>query len=283
MNRIDKMFNLAAEKREACLMCYLPCIGPDFTRSKEIIDAFMEGGVDTIGLSIPGGAPWLDGGPMQMHHLQSRQTGIDAVKAVELGAWVRARYPGLPILPVSYTAAVVRAGVDRFVNLMAEADLDGIELRDYPSYTMGDPLQFHAKLRQRGVYNINFCDGISLADEDTAAFTLMKRIVTDIDGFLFLTSTPGVLSAQEGVPTSYLSKAIARIREVQDAAQRRRPILVGFGLTTPDDVRMMIQNVRADAIGVGSVVSRMIHRDVNLEQICDFIHSLKEATLDKPI
>ncbi len=283
MNRIDTMFNLAAEKREACLMCYLPCIGPDFKRSKEIIDAFIEGGVDYIELSIPGGAPWLDGRPMQMHHLQSRQTGVDAIKAIEFGAWVRERYPNLPILPMAYTAGVVRTGVDRFVDLMAEADLDGIELPDYPSYKMGDPLQFHAKLRQRGMYNINFCDGISLADEGTAAFALMQRIVTDIDGFLFLTATPGVTGAQGGVATAYLSKAVARIREVQDTAQRRRPIMVGFGLTTPDDVRTVIQEVRADAIVVGSAVSRLINRVAGLGQIRDFIHSLKEATLDKPM
>jgi tryptophan synthase alpha chain len=283
MNRVDTMFNLAAEKREACLMCYLPCIGPDLTRSKEIIDAFIEGGVDYIELSVPGGSPWLDGGPMQMHHLQSRQTGIDAVKAIEFGARVRERYPDLPILPMAYTAAVVRTGVDRFVNLMAEADLDGIELPDYPSYTMGDPLQFHAKLRQRGMYNINFCDGISLAEEGTKPFDLMQRIVTDIDGFLFLTATPGVTGAQGGVATEYLSKAVARIRKVQDAAQRRRPIMVGFGLTTPDDVRTVIQDVRADAIVVGSAASRLIHREEGLEQISGFIHSLKEATLDRPM
>jgi tryptophan synthase alpha chain len=282
MNRIDTMFNLAADKREACLMCYLPCIGPDFERSKEIIDAFIEGGVDYIELSVPGGAPWLDGGPMQKHHLQSRQTSVDTVKAIEFGAWVRERYPDLPILPMAYTGAVVRTGVDRFVDLMAASDLDGIELPDYPSYAMGDPLQFHMKLRQCGMYNINFCDGISLADEGTAAFDLMQRIVTDIDGFLFLTATPGVTGAQGGVATEYLTKAVARIREVQDAARRRRPIMVGFGLTTPDDVRTVIQDVKADAIVVGSAVSRLINRDERPEMICDFIHSLKEATLDKP-
>jgi len=279
MNRVDQMFAKAKEKNEACLMNYLPSTGPDFARSKEVIAAFVEGGCDYIELSVPGNKPWLDGTPMQMHHLQSGQTGIAAQNAVELGAEVRAMYPELPILPMGYVGDLLPIGLDNFVSMMAEADLDGMELPDYPSYSACDPLEFHKKMRAAGLYNINFCDGISLAEEGTENYDLLKRIVTDIDGFLFLTATPGVTGAQGGVAVEYLTEAVARIRVVQDAAGARKPIMVGFGLSTPDDVRVVVEEVKADAVVVGSAVSRLIHKNAPASEICDFVRELKQATI----
>ena len=152
MNRIDRMFKELDGRNEAALMCYLPAVGPDFSRSMEVVAAFVQGGVDMIELSIPGGEPWLDGAPMQAHHKQSRENGVDARRAFDLGKQVRKHYPDLPILPMAYHAAVVSLGVDRFVDLAAEADVDGVELPDYPTYSARDPHAFHAKLRMAGIY-----------------------------------------------------------------------------------------------------------------------------------
>ncbi|MFN2275178.1 MAG: tryptophan synthase subunit alpha, partial [Anaerolineales bacterium] len=271
MNRIDRMFEELDQKGEAALMCYLPAIGPDFKRSMEVIDAFVDGGVDMIELSVPGGAPWLDGAPMQTHHKQSRDTHIDTEKAFELGKQVRERYPQLPILPMAYYAAVARTGLEQFIAFAAEADVDGIELPDYPSYSAGDPRGFHSGLRAAGIYNINFCDGISLAPEGSPNYALLKDIATDVDGFLFLTATPGVTGGQGEVAVAHLSQAVQRIRAVQQEAGRLKPILVGFGLTRPEHVRQVIQQVGADAVVVGSAVSRLINQGEPATTIRDFI------------
>ncbi len=279
MKRVDNMFAKAKKNNQACLMNYLPSTGPDFSRSKEVIAAFIEGGCDYIELSVPGSKPWLDGTPMQMHHLQSGKTGIGPQQAIELGAEVRALYPDLPILPMGYVGDMLPIGVDNFVNMMAQADLDGMELPDYPSYSANDPLGFHKKMRAAGMCNINFCDGISLAKEGTPEYDLLKRIVTDIDGFLFLTATPGVTGSQGGVAVEYLTKAVARIREVQEKAGKVKPVMVGFGISTPDDVRVVVEEVKADAVVVGSAVSRLIHKNASPEEISEFIRELKLATI----
>ena len=232
-----------------------------------------------IELSVPGGEPWLDGAPMQIHHKQSRDNGVDARRAFDLGKQVRKHYPDLPILPMAYHAAVVSLGVDRFVDLAAEADVDGVELPDYPTYSAQDPHAFHTKLRKVGIYNINFCDGISLASKDTRQYDLLYAIATDVDGFLFLTATPGVTGGQGEVAVRHLAQAVKRIREIQLDAGRSRPVLVGFGLSTSENVRQVVQEVRADAIVVGSAVSRLINQGDSPELIKKFIASLKHATL----
>ncbi|BBB48915.1 tryptophan synthase subunit alpha [Pelolinea submarina] len=279
MNRIDKMFDDAKKKNEACLMTYLPSIGPDLSRSNELIDGFIESGLDYVELGTPGGVPWLDGTPMQKNHKQSLETGIDGEKAIFLGKQIRDRHADFPILPMLYTSVIVRMGVDNFVDLLLESDLDGVEIPDYASYRTNDPLGIHAKLRKKGIYNINFCDGISLAEEGSRNYELLRRIATDVDGFIFLTATPGVTGSTGGVNVPYLKEAVARIRAVQEKYGKVMPIMVGFGINTPEDIELVVNEVKADAVVVGSAVTRLIQSNTPIEKICDFIKSLKSATV----
>lgn len=281
MNRVDVMFSQLKARGEGALMCYLPQSGANYRYSMEIIDAFVEGGVDMIELCIPGGTPWLDGAPMQMHHKTDFEAGINAERAFELAARVRSRYPDLPVLPMGYTSAIVQLGVDRFVELAKAADIDGFELPDYPSYKAGDPLGFHRKMREKNMWNVNFIDGISLAPEGTPEYQLLTSIVSDAKGFLFMTATAGVTGGTGGIALEHLTKSVARVHEVQVKVNHACPVLVGFGLTTPEHVDQVIHIVKADAVVVGSAVSRLINRHESPEAISQFIRTLKASTLRK--
>jgi tryptophan synthase alpha chain len=276
-NRVDVMFEKLKAKKEGALMCYLPAIGPNFTYSLEIADAFVEGGVDMFELCIPGGAPWLDGSPMQTHHKNCRQTGITVERAFELAAQVRARYPELPILPMGYTSAILKTGVDRFVSLASEAGMDGFELPDYPAYRARDPFGFHRKMREKNMYSVNFIDGISLAPEGTPTYEFLEEILADAKGFLFMTASPGATGGTGDIPLEHLQKSVGRVKEVQKKIKYECPVLVGFGLTKPEHVEKVIHIAKADAVVVGSAVSRYINRHESPEEICKFIKTLKQG------
>ncbi|MHC1783084.1 MAG: tryptophan synthase subunit alpha [Anaerolineaceae bacterium] len=279
MNRVDTMFRRLKERNEGALMCYLPESGSNFRYSMEIIDAFVEGGVDMIELCIPGGAPWLDGAPMQTHHKNDFDFGINAERAFELAALVRSRYPELPILPMGYVSAIVQMGVDRFVSLAKAADIDGFELPDYPSIKADDPLKFHQKMREKNMWNVNFIDGICLSREGSPEFELLTAILTDARGFLFMTATAGVTGGTGDVALEHLTNSVARVRDVQTVIKNECPVLVGFGLTTPTHVRQVISIVKADAVVVGSAVSRLINKITAPDEIMKFIKELKGSTL----
>ncbi len=279
MNRVDKMFRRLIANNEGALMCYLPESGLNLRYSMEIIDAFVEGGVDMIELCIPGGTPWLDGAPMQMHHKNDFDCGINAERAFELAALVRERYPDLPILPMGYVSAIVQMGVDRFVNLAKVTDIDGFELPDYPSIKAKDPLKFHQKMREKEMWNINFIDGICLSKEGSPEYELLTAILKDARGFLFMTATAGVTGGTGGIALDYLTKSVSRVREVQAEIKNECPILVGFGLTTPSHVKQVISLVKANAVVVGSAVSRLINRHASPAEIVTFIHELKKSTI----
>ena len=280
-NRVDVMFERLKKKNEGALMCYLPVIGPNFNYSLEIADAFVEGGVDFFELSIPGGASWLDGPPMQTHQMVCHRTGVTVERAFELAHMVRMKYPDLPILPMGMLSPVVRMGVDAFVQLAADADVDGYELPDYPPYRTGDTLGFHRKMREKNMYSVNFIDGISLAPEGTPAYQLLEDLLRDAKGFLFMTASAGVTGGTGDIPLEHLVKSVGRVREVQKKINSNCPLLVGFGLTKPEHVDKVIHIVKADAVVVGSAVSRLINRQTSPKEICDFIKTLKQATLNR--
>ena len=279
MNRVDVMFSKLKEKNQGALMCYLPQSGANYRYSMEIIDAFVEGGVDMIELCIPGVSPWLDGAPMQMHHLTDREAGINTERAFQLAAMVRARYPQLPVMPMGYVSSVVGIGVDNFVAMAKAADVDGFELPDYPSIKAGDPIGFHKKMRDNNMWNVNFIDGISLSKEGSSEFELLTNILEDAHGFLFMTATAGVTGGTGEVAVEYLTQAVARVKAVQKTIQHDTPVLVGFGLTKPEHVKQVISIVKADAVVVGSAVSRLINRHADPQEILQFIKQLKKSTI----
>ena len=279
MNRVDVMFGKLKEKDEGALMCYLPETGANYRYSMEIIDAYVEGGVDMIELCIPGHSPWLDGAPMQTHHLTDIEYGIDTERAFEMAAMVRVRYPQLPILPMGYVSSVVRMGVDNFVAMAKAADIDGFELPDYPAIKAGDPIGFHHKMRAKNMWNVNFIDGICLSKAGSPEYDLLTNILMDAKGFLFMTATAGVTGGTGGVAVDYLTRAVARVREVQKTIHYECPVLVGFGLTKPEHVKQVISMVKADAVVVGSAVSRLINRRADPKEILAFIKQLKKSTM----
>lgn len=278
MNRIDQLFQRMREKHESALMCYLPTIGPDYRRSLEVVDAFVEGGVDFIELSVPGQYPWLDGSAMQKHHLESHRTKADIDSAFRLASLVRKRYPLLPILPMGYYGTVCSYGIDAFARRCADFGIDGVEIPDYPLRWFDDKPGLAGALQGAGVYFINFADGISLAPEGTAAYELLVKIVRGARGFIFLLASPGVTGVRGAVAVDHLKPAINRIRQVQAEHKVPQPILVGFGLASPDHVRTVVQDVGADAVVVGSAVSLRIHRGDSGAEIRQFVSGLKEAT-----
>jgi len=281
MNRLAKMFQTLGNKSEGALMCYLPTIGPDLTRSLEIADAFRKGGVDYIELSIPCVYPWLDGSAMQKHHLESLTTYASVDSAFDLGREVRSRYPDWPILPMAFYSAVISYGVDRFVRKCREIEADGVEIPDYPAFADDDPHSLREKLHRAGVAFITFCDGISMAPRGSREYELLCKLVRGTVGFMFLTATPGVTGARKSMATEYLTNAVRRLREVQDEQGVNFPIMLGFGLSTPEHVSTAISKIGVDAVVVGSAVSRHIHAQESAEELAAFVRTLKQATRRK--
>lgn len=108
----------------------------------------------------------------------------------------------------------------------------------------------------------------------------MKAIVRHTSGFLYLVSLTGVTGARAEMQQSTLEL----IRSAKSLTKEANvPLGVGFGISSPDQVRAVI-NAGADAVIVGSgIVDRVADSQTTgvalmLVNVHEFVRSLKAAT-----
>ena len=101
----------------------------------------------------------------------------------------------------------------------------------------------------------------------------MEFIVKRGSGFIYYVSREGVTGMQKRV-ASNLAQQVAKIR-----AHTRLPIAVGFGVSNPQQAKLVAQD--ADAVVVGSAVVNQIAKNVKskdmVKRVGKFVKSLANA------
>jgi tryptophan synthase alpha chain len=115
-NRITEKFRELAEKGERALICYVVAGYPDGTSSKQVINALVKGGADIIEVGIPFSDPIADGPTIQAASNTALRKGMTPEKALQLVRGVRKQYPNLPLLAMTYSNILVRAGIENFLS-----------------------------------------------------------------------------------------------------------------------------------------------------------------------
>jgi tryptophan synthase alpha chain len=104
----------------------------------------------------------------------------------------------------------------------------------------------------------------------------IKKISDATSGFLYLVAVYGTTGVKTGIK-NYTLKAI---KEVKNQTKGKVPVGVGFGVSTPADVKKYI-SAGADAVIVGSAFLKIIEKTPQnkIEQkITTFTKSLKSQT-----
>ena len=101
----------------------------------------------------------------------------------------------------------------------------------------------------------------------------MEFIVKRGSGFIYYISREGVTGMQSQV-ASNLASQVAKIR-----AHTNLPIAVGFGVSNPEQAKLVAQN--ADAVVVGSAVVNQIAENGKskdlVKRVSEFVKSLADA------
>ena len=242
-NRIIQKFCELAENGECALICYVVAGYPDVKISQQVIDALVKGGADIIEIGIPFSDPIADGPTIQVASNRALAVGITPEKALQLARSVRKKYPGLPLLAMTYTNILVRPGIEKFMSRAKASGVDGFILPDMPVEEAGTYLAAASKLGLATVF---------LASPNTPQARL-EKIIDNTSGFLYLVSVYGITGARK----SFEDYTLNAIKNVKNSAARRVPVAVGFGISKPAHARFMI-GAGADAVIVGSaIIDRM--------------------------
>ena len=229
------------------------------------VRGLVKGGVDIIELGFPFSDPLADGPVIQNASTVSLERGTNIAKFFSLVKKIR-KETDIPLILMTYTNILYHKGYGKFISEAKKAGIDGFILPDMSIEESKEYLQA-AK---------NKADTIFLISPNTSK-TRIQKISKASSGFLYLVAVFGTTGVKAGIKKYTLDA----IKQAKKQTNGKIPIGVGFGVSTPDDVRKYIK-AGADAVIVGSAYLKLIEKtpqDQLESKIASFTKSLKKQTV----
>jgi tryptophan synthase alpha chain len=239
MNRIVERFARLKREGQKGFIVYIGAGDPDLEATRRLALAFDQAGVDVLELGVPFSDPLADGLVNQLAAQRGLESGTTPPKVLETVAAIR-RESAIPIVLYIYFNLIHRVGLERFIQDAAKAGVDGLLVLDLPPEESAD---YEALMRRAGLCNIYLVAPTTPVDR-------IELIVKRGTGFIYYISREGVTGMQHKVPDT-IALMTARIRAHTDL-----PIVVGFGISNPDQAKSVARC--AEAIVVGSAVVNQI-------------------------
>jgi tryptophan synthase alpha chain len=240
MTRIDATFaRLKAEGKKA-FVAYIMGGDPDAETSLQVMQGLPGAGVDIIELGMPFTDPMADGPTIQLAGQRALDGQMTMDKVLDMVRAFRAVDGSTPIVLMGYYNPIYARGVDRFLSEAVAAGIDGLIVVDLPPE---EDAELCIPAQQAG---LNF---IRLATPTTDAKRLPK-VLQNTSGFVYYVSITGITGAA-AAQAADVGPEVARIKAATDL-----PIIVGFGITTPESAQA-IASV-ADGCVVGSAIVKDI-------------------------
>jgi tryptophan synthase alpha chain len=259
-NRIKKKFSQLKIRKEKGLICYVMGGYPDPLTSEKIISSIVEGGADIIEIGIPFSDPIADGPIIQEASFRALQNGTNPDLCLSLIKKTRQRYPDLPILIMTYSNILQKKGFKKFMKMAKDAGTDGFILPDMTIEESKEYLEYSKKLELATVF---------LVAPNTSNFRIKKTLAVST-GFVYVVSVYGTT----GIRNTFNKYTLNAIRNIKKLSSNRNNISVGFGISTPDHIKLM-SNYGADAVIVGSAIIEIINRNKG-DNICSLQNKLKK-------
>ena len=214
MSKIQATFKALKNNKEKALIPFITAGDPHPDKTVEIMHALVESGADMIELGIPFSDPMADGPVIQRASERALKNNGGISKTIKLAAEFRVTNKTTPLILMGYANPIEAIGIDNFISLIKEVDIDGVITVDYPPE---ESELFVNKLKENNIDSIFL---ISPTTEDKR----IELIINQATGFLYYVSLKGV-TGSANIDINQVTKKVLNIKEFSDL-----PIAVGFGV-----------------------------------------------------
>jgi len=212
---------------------------PDAATSVAVLEALDRAGASLCELGVPYSDPIADGPVIQASYTRVLARGITLENVFGIAREAAGRV-AMPILAMASYSLVFRRGIDRFVADAVAAGLAGFVVPDLPVEESDD---LDGACRAAGLALVRLVTPTTPPERAAA-------IAAKSTGFLYCVSVAGVTGARTELPAGLIDR-IKWLRTQTDV-----PILVGFGISSPEQVEAVCEV--ADGAIVGSALVRLV-------------------------
>ncbi len=259
MTRIDAKFAALRTSNRKAFVAYVMAGDPDYDTSLQIVKGLPDAGVDIIELGIPFTDPMADGPTIQLAGQRALEGGQTLQKTLDLATEFRRNDDTTPIVMMGYYNPIYSRGVDSFLTDAAQAGVDGLIVVDLPPEE-DDELCIPAQAA-----GLNFIRLATPTTDDRRLFTVLRNT----SGFVYYVSITGITGAAKAI-SGEVGPEVSRIKARTDL-----PVVVGFGIKTPDAART-IAGV-ADGVVVGSAIVSKVAAGQSPPEVLEFVRSLADG------
>ncbi len=242
--RIERRFDALRAEGRAAFVSFITAGDPNLAQSEAILAGLPAAGVDIIELGMPFTDPMADGPAIQAAGLRALAAGQTLRKTLGMVERFRKQDDDTPVVLMGYYNPIYKYGVDAFLADAVKAGVDGLIIVDLPA-------EEDAELCEPAVKaGIRFIRLLTPTTDDKR----MDRVIGNCSGFLYYVSVTGITGAAKGA-----QGAVGEARK-RFAAKSDLPVVVGFGIRTPEAVAEIA--AVADGAVVGSAIVDRIAKNI---------------------
>lgn len=239
-NRILARVAEAKRRGEKLFCAYLTLGYPSLSYTRDLIREMEALGVDLIELGFPFSDPLADGPVIQAASEAALRRGVGLADSFRVMRQLRRQGTRVPVIFFSYYNPIFHYGLARFARAMSRSGFDGLISPDLPP---DEERELPRLLRERGLSMVYL-----------VAPTTERRRIGEIarrsSGFLYYVSLKGVT----GLRPRLARDVAGRVRGIKHLTAK--PVLVGFGVSTPAQAREAARI--SDGVIVGSAIIKAI-------------------------
>jgi len=237
--RLEAMFAANRAAGRKALAPFVTAGDPDADATVAILEALGKAGASLCELGVPYSDPIADGPVIQASYTRALGKGLTLADVFDAARRASAHTP-MPILAMASYSLIFRRGIDRFVADALAAGLAGFVVPDLPLEESDD---LDAACRAAGLALVRL---VTPTTPPARAEAIAKKST----GFLYCVSVAGVTGARTDLPPGLVDR-VTWLKTKTDV-----PILVGFGISGPEQVKAVA--AVADGVIVGSALVRRI-------------------------
>ena len=260
MNRIAKKFKGLKQAKKKAFIAFITAGFPSLAVTEKLIYEFDKIGVDILELGVPFSDPMSDGPVIQEASQEALKKNTHLVDILKLVKKARKRVE-MPICLMTYYNPVFCFPEKQFIAQAKASGVDGVIIPDLPPE---EGRNFIKAANKAGLDMICFIS-------PTSSTKRMKLIAKAAKGFIYYVSLTGVTGVRKKLQDD-IRKNINLIKRYT-----KKPVCVGFGVSTPSQAREIKQF--SDGVIIGSaIVTKMKENKASpdlVKRVSDFVAKLK--------